>query len=113
MSSTALCNLIAADRARASQTQTNTQKQRMLHRSMYAHRRHLLVFFAMSASLCVAESEGHDHGDGGEPCGCAQFEADHPFTIDCSNKPYINAAIERLEALGTCRTPCARRSSTA
>ena len=37
----------------------------MLHRSMYAHRRHLLVFFAMSASLCVAESEGHDHGDGG------------------------------------------------
>ena len=68
---------------------------------MYAHRRHLLVFFAMSASLCVAESEGHAHGDGGEPCGCAQFEADHPFTIDCSNKPYINAAIARLEALGT------------
>ena len=51
--------------------------------------------------LAAAEEDGHAHGDGGEPCGCAQFEADHPFTIDCANKPYINAAIARLEALGT------------
>ena len=74
---------------------------------MYAHRRHLLVFFAMSASLCVAESEGHDH-DGGEPCGCAQFEADHPFTIDCSDKTYINAAIDRLKLLTPSQAECSK-----
>ena len=51
--------------------------------------------------LAAAEEDGHAHGDGGELCGCAQYEADHPFKIDCSDKATINAAIDRLVALGT------------
>ena len=31
-----------------------------------------------------ADPHSHGHG-GGETCGCAALEADHPFTLDCTN----------------------------
>ena len=56
--------------------------------------------------LAAAEEDGHAHGDGGEPCGCAQYEADHPFKIDCSDKATINAAIDRLKKLTPSKAEC-------
>ena len=56
--------------------------------------------------LAAAEEDGHAHGDGGEPCGCAQYEEDHPFKIDCSDKATINAAIDRLKKLTPSKAEC-------
>ena len=56
--------------------------------------------------LAAAEEDGHAHGDGGELCGCAQYEADHPFKIDCSDKATINAAIDRLKKLTPSKAEC-------
>ena len=57
-------------------------------------------------SSSSGEGDGHAHGDGGEPCGCAQYEADHPFKIDCSDKATINAAIDRLKKLTPSKAEC-------
>ena len=45
-----------------------------------------------------------DHGHETQACSCAQFEPDHPFTIDCSAVSVINAAAALLES-DTCMEP--------
>ena len=52
------------------------------------------------------EEDGHAHGHGGQLCGCAQYEADHPFKIDCSDKATINAAIDALIPLTPSKAEC-------
>mgnify|MGYP001494806516 CR=1 FL=1 len=44
-----------------------------------------------------------DHGHEAQLCGCAQYEPDHPFTIDCTDVATINAASALLD--GACKEP--------
>ena len=41
---------------------------------------------------------GHDHGGGGATCGCESQEADHPFTINCTDVATIRSAGQTLLA---------------
>jgi len=59
-------------------------------------RRSLLV----SALALPAALAGGVHGEA-EECSCAQFEPDHPFTIDCDAPDPIRAATVKLET--TCK----------
>jgi hypothetical protein len=43
-------------------------------------------------------AHGHDHGGATETCGCASQEADHPFTIDCTDTATIRTAGQTLLA---------------
>jgi hypothetical protein len=40
------------------------------------------------------DHDGHDHA--GETCGCAALEADHPFTLDCTNAGAMATAEAKL-----------------
>ena len=60
----------------------------------------LAAMMLLVAGAMAESHDGHDHGGHGhekEACSCAQFEADHPFTIDCANGAAIRAATETLE----------------
>ena len=45
-----------------------------------------------------AHDHGHDHGGGQASCGCESQEADHPFTINCTDVATIRSAGETLLA---------------
>ena len=48
------------------------------------------------ATACDAPTEEPHDDHAGEPCGCAGGEADHPFTIDCTDTATIRAAATTL-----------------
>ena len=57
---------------------------------------------ALSANRKLTGDDDHDHelahGHGNSLCGCEKDEADHPFTIDCSDMQTIRAATLTLES---------------
>ena len=59
-----------------------------------------VMLLLVAGALAADNHAGHDHGAHGhetEECSCAQFEPDHPFTIDCDNAAAIRAATTTLE----------------
>ena len=68
----------------------------------------MLRFAVLAASLflAAAEEDGHDHDHGGELCGCAQYEEDHPFKIDCTDKKAIEDAVNRLKLITPSKAAC-------
>jgi len=54
----------------------------------------------VAAALSQTNAE-HPHEHDKEPCGCAQHEVDHPFTINCDDAAAIRAATVTLES--TCK----------
>ena len=54
----------------------------------------------VAVALTQANAE-HPHDHDKEPCGCAQHEIDHPFTINCDDAAAIRAATVTLES--TCK----------
>ena len=58
------------------------------------------MLLLLAAAMAADDHDGHDHGAHGhesEECSCAQYEPDHPFTIDCDDAAPIRAATITLE----------------